>query len=57
MDCLIILMHEVQDVEDFDAETFLVIVPEGLECMEELWVVRITNLVVWEPRSVWPYKS
>ena len=39
-------MPEVQEVEDFDAEIFLVSVPEGLECKEELWVVRLTDLVV-----------
>ena len=40
MDCLIIPMPEVQEVEGFDAETFLVMVPEGLVCKEKFWVVR-----------------
>ena len=29
-------MHEVPEIEDLDAGTFIVIAPEGLELLEEL---------------------
>ena len=38
MDCLIISMPEVIEGGDFIAEIFLVIAPEGLVLLEELWV-------------------
>ena len=46
MDCLIIPMHEVIEVEDFDTEIFLVIVPEDLVLLKELWVEILTDLEV-----------
>ena len=45
MDGLIIPMCEVFEVEDFDAEIFLVIVP-GLVLLEELWVKILTDLEI-----------
>ena len=46
MDCLIIHMLEGMEVGDFDAEIFLVIAPEDLVLLEELWVEILTDLAV-----------
>ena len=37
MDSLIIPLHEGIEVDDFDAEIFLVIAIQGLVLLEELW--------------------